>query len=562
MALAGSIACASSPEGAKDSSGSSVVGSVTSPSTPTSAPAPSSTTTDDTPPTTTDDTPSTTTDDTPSTGDTASTVGPVDADGDGHDESIDCDDGDPDVHPDADEVCDGVDQDCNGLVDDDPVDGVATFVDADGDGYGSTAAVVCEATTGFSDLDGDCGDDNPAQYPGAPDVCGDAIDNDCDPSTVEDCVPTATTSPLDYPDRIWGAEEGERLELVGAADLDGDGTIDILVDSLDAHHLLPVPVGEHLRSEATVVLDGVGTRWHDLADVTGDGVVDLVSRDAGESVTVMAGPFPSSRTGPDLVSPLGTNDAFLVDPDGDGTYSVVLEEWFFSSWYAPPSVDRWIFHAPWTSNSMPALVATSQARTEAIGELDGEPGLDLLSTDVFGFHTEGRTVDDDFVATGEPFELYPNGYGYQTDDLNGDGLLDRHDWVSWHGVVEVVLGPLSVDKPVSTLVAPPAGFDDIYLTMAGDLDGDGHLDLVANARSETQRGLFVLPGPLSEEMFCDDAWIRVVVDEADGQGSLSAMPLGDVDGDGYDDLAILQPEATDTLYEQGSVTLLRGRARE
>ena len=43
----------------------------------------------------------------------------VDADGDGHPEGVDCDDADGGISPDADEVCDGVDNNCNGVVDDD-----------------------------------------------------------------------------------------------------------------------------------------------------------------------------------------------------------------------------------------------------------------------------------------------------------------------------------------------------------------------------------------------------------------------------------------------------------
>ncbi len=46
-----------------------------------------------------------------------------DADGDGWDEAEDCDDADPEVHPEADEACDdGVDNDCDGAVDGDDVD--------------------------------------------------------------------------------------------------------------------------------------------------------------------------------------------------------------------------------------------------------------------------------------------------------------------------------------------------------------------------------------------------------------------------------------------------------
>ncbi len=47
-------------------------------------------------------------------------IPPLDQDGDGHDETVDCDDLDPEVHPAASEVQDGVDNNCDGFVDREP----------------------------------------------------------------------------------------------------------------------------------------------------------------------------------------------------------------------------------------------------------------------------------------------------------------------------------------------------------------------------------------------------------------------------------------------------------
>ncbi|MFZ5480891.1 MAG: putative metal-binding motif-containing protein, partial [Myxococcota bacterium] len=70
----------------------------------------------------------------------------------------DCDDADATVSPDAQEVCDGVDQDCDGAVD----DGVLApwFRDADGDGLGDPAVTTeaCEAPDGWVADDTDCDD--------------------------------------------------------------------------------------------------------------------------------------------------------------------------------------------------------------------------------------------------------------------------------------------------------------------------------------------------------------------------------------------------------------------
>ncbi len=99
------------------------------------------------------------------------------------DNAEDCDDADGTINPDADEICDGIDNDCDGLVDDDDddVQGVSTwYTDGDGDGYGGTAgATGCAPPSGGAELGGDCDDSDAAVHPGATELC-DGVDNDCD----------------------------------------------------------------------------------------------------------------------------------------------------------------------------------------------------------------------------------------------------------------------------------------------------------------------------------------------------------------------------------------------
>ena len=104
---------------------------------------------------------------------------PVDADGDGYANTVDCDDSDDTVYPNADEVCDGVDNDCDSAIDEDVGD--TYYTDGDGDGFGDPDAPVlaCSEGSGVVSDNTDCDDFNPDVYPAADELCDD-LDNDCD----------------------------------------------------------------------------------------------------------------------------------------------------------------------------------------------------------------------------------------------------------------------------------------------------------------------------------------------------------------------------------------------
>lgn len=125
-------------------------------------------------------------------------AGCADVDGDGFRGGADCDDTEPTVHKGGIEVCDGLDNDCDGNVDEDVA--ITAFQDRDGDGFGDPDRVrrVCTLPPDGVLEAGDCNDLSATSYPGAPEVC-DGLDNNCD------------------------GEVDEGVQLTFYEDLDGDG---------------------------------------------------------------------------------------------------------------------------------------------------------------------------------------------------------------------------------------------------------------------------------------------------------------------------------------------------
>lgn len=102
----------------------------------------------------------------------------------------DCNDANAAVNPDADEVCNGIDDNCDSVSDTDAIDVVTWYADADADGYGDADVVTatsCDAPADSADLSGDCDDADAARNPGETELDND-IDDDCDTMIDEDFV--------------------------------------------------------------------------------------------------------------------------------------------------------------------------------------------------------------------------------------------------------------------------------------------------------------------------------------------------------------------------------------
>ena len=130
-----------------------------------------------------------------------------DLDGDGFGVADDCDDSDPTVNPGADELCNGRDDDCDHLTDEeDPelVDASSWYADTDGDGFGDPddATVAC-SSPGTRVLDAtDCDDSSAEVHPGAAELCDD-IDQDCDGEVDEDACPVDDTGDTGWDTGGW-----------------------------------------------------------------------------------------------------------------------------------------------------------------------------------------------------------------------------------------------------------------------------------------------------------------------------------------------------------------------
>jgi hypothetical protein len=89
------------------------------------------------------------------------------------DNNLDCDDTNPNIRPGAHEICDGIDNNCNGNIDE--AGGTVWYADADNDGYGDVAnpTLACNQPNGYVDNDLDCDDTDPGTNPGATDIPND-----------------------------------------------------------------------------------------------------------------------------------------------------------------------------------------------------------------------------------------------------------------------------------------------------------------------------------------------------------------------------------------------------
>ncbi len=472
--------------------------------------------------------------------------------------SDDCDDGSATVHPGAQEMCNGIDDDCNGTVDD-QVESFTFYEDKDGDGYGSAGAVEdCSPPEGFVLEPGDCDDNDLNIYPGAEETCN-GKDDDCD-NSVDENVKT----------QYWKDNDG-----------DGYGGDASSVDACQA------PAG-YVTSNTDCNDDNPAA--HPGATEACDGIDTNCNGEVDEGFEPLS--------------------VFYLDSDGDGYGSNAPED-YTQACAAPPG---------YSDNN------------EDCNDNDGNifPGAPELANgkddDCDGHVDEGtQNVDDDgdgFAEVDNPGDcddsdssVYPgatevmNGKDYNCDgmadegsvcaDDDGDGYVERDDPSTCPGYPDVygdtIPGGSDCDDANGAVhpEAPelfngqdescdgtidgtiPLGSQNVILTgdkingqagysvaFLGDLNGDGLNDIGVGAPGRDNRGAVHLifgktSGWRSQALKAAGLTLEEDLAGANGGFSLSAA---DLDRDGYDDLAIGAPYRSSSASQGGTLYLLYGSA--
>jgi hypothetical protein len=573
----------------------------------------------------------------------------VDADGDGYVADQDCDDQDPASFPGGTEYCDGADNDCDGVVDDNAMDTMAWYADNDGDGYGNALdhQLSCRQPSGRVSDARDCDDNDASIHPDASESA-DGIDNDCDGAIDEsgddggsDGTGTDGQLPGSYGEidpssavDWWvgdqsGASAGSAV--IGGYDYTGDGHDDLLLaapgsNTGGAFYLVP---GEHLGLYSGLSLDqasssgaigfsspGSGDRLGShlalFPDVDGDRVVDFAAgapgRDNGASDTGTICLYMSSAEAYYYVN-TSAQDAALGpvayggDTDSDGLSDILVGApgmsttqpgQGFAELLLGDRSDMVELGAYWLGDSPYDAVGSSLGRA---GDLDGD-GFDDVVIAGTGYPAGGdqgaawivmgqsrwdggqhELSDADHqlvgadrgdlagyaIAGGEDFDA--DGY----DDLvvgdpgagSGAGAVylwsGDYSWGDWgrHGSIEAADGVLQGEA-----ARDGAGYS---LDLLEDFDGDGAADLLVGApyhsdNASLQGAAYLLLGSSawtgSHSLGSATAIWRGNT-SGDELGS-SVSTAGDVDADGLTDLVIGAPGADEGGSSSGTIFLFLG----
>jgi hypothetical protein len=462
----------------------------------------------------------------------------------------DCDDDEAAAWTGATEICDGVDNNCNGAVDTDATDLLSWYVDSDGDGYGDALGTAdyysCEQQDGYAANNEDCDDSDDATNPDGVEVCEDGVDNDCD-GTPNDCALSGTISLADADTRVVGAGVDSFLgySVAGVGDVDGDGADDFLVGAYNAAAgeawlYLGTPGGDAGADEADAVLFGeseddfAGWSVAGAGDVDGDGYADLIigaygdddrSENSGAAYLVL-GPVTgdldlasadAKLIGDEKYERVGWSVDGAGDVNGDG-YADLLIGANGNDTGASNGGLTYLVYGP---------VSGEFDLAGADGHFAGENSSDVSGSAVSGAgDVDGDGYDDVIIGA---YELDDGG------DVAGGAYL----------VLGGTTGAVSLAAADATFIGEEAGDRAGWsVDSAGDMDGDGYADLIIGAYGYDVDGTsnagaaYVVYGPVSGEVDLSEAEGRVLGESVNDYLGISVAGAGDVNGDGAGDLLV------------------------
>ncbi len=502
-----------------------------------------------------------------------------DADGDGYDVSTDCDDANADVNPGEREVCDAgdVDEDCDGVADDDDTSALATtktryYEDVDADGYGDPGgSLQCDIDAGYVANNEDCNDGDGSISPDASDICASSVDEDCS-GEVDDCTRydidgaalTVTGSPRDFFGKsiVAGDFGGGYTLVVGAPYLDGTYADEGGLYLFDASAR-----GTVASTAASATIDGSGSSYFSYAgtslhvgDTDGDGVDDLCVDTLYLSYIVYGADVSAGGLLSDLLSATSWGeDADFLDVDGDGladlgsigtvgsstrAYSIAYGPAFGT--YSSTTVDCLIemdTNAPWYARGVDF-------------DGDGTDGLALVrvGTSVYVFHdpcSAARLSDSDAeIAASTSSSAAPYLGALGAGDVDGDGneelVVGGVNSYSTGAVAWLVPSPSSsgdVDTLASASLVADGTHGYSFLSVAtGDFDGDAVAEVaLINVNEDDGGQAFILDGWSGAVTMSDLAYPGVgaqLQGNADSFLGDAITNVGDTDGDGTDDLGV------------------------
>jgi len=371
----------------------------------------------------------------------------VDADADGHGnphntvracdepadataDATDCDDTRSDVHPDADEYCDDIDNDCDGMVDEpDAVDAPTWYADADIDGFGDawSTSMGCTPPLGHVGDATDCDDGRDDVYPGAAELC-DGADNDCDGAVDEDDAEDAPTWHMDDDSDGYGDPASSASACTQPSGWVSPTDATDCDDTDDTVHPAATEVCDSVDNDCDALVDddddsldtSTGTTWYTDADADGygDGSTGLTPACVQPSGTAAnATDCDDSDT---TIHPGATESCDEIDNDCDGLVDDdddSLDTSTGTTWYTDGDFDG---YGDPTSGAMACDAPSGSVDVGLATDCDdAEPAANPGATEIcdgIDNDCDGLVDDDDASLDASTVSLW-----YEDSDMDGAG---------------------------------------------------------------------------------------------------------------------------------------------